>query len=103
MGVYALAFIAFTLDLARRSARAEVVAESGAERIARARAAGGSVATLEKPAVASPPPRRAPPPPPAPGGRPRQPPHRGRARDPRLGAPPRRDRAPRHRRGPRPV
>src|SRR3954451_22598375 len=59
MGVYALAFIASTLDLARRSARAEVVAESGAERIARARAAGGSIATLEKPAVASPPGERA--------------------------------------------
>ena len=55
MGVYALAFIAFTLDLARRSARAEVVAETGAERIARARA-GGMLATLEKPPVAAAPP-----------------------------------------------
>src|SRR4051812_16544563 len=55
MGVYALAFIAFTLDLARRSARAEVVAETGAERIARARA-GGMLATLEKPPAAVAPP-----------------------------------------------
>jgi cytochrome c-type biogenesis protein CcsB len=55
MGVYALAFIAFTLDLARRSARAEVVAETGAERIARARA-GGVTATLEKPPVTMAPP-----------------------------------------------
>src|SRR3954469_13103183 len=54
MGVYALAFIAFTLDLARRSARAEVVAETGAERIARARA-GGMLATLEKPPAVAPP------------------------------------------------
>ncbi|WP_307807077.1 c-type cytochrome biogenesis protein CcsB [Naasia sp. SYSU D00057] len=58
MGVYALAFIAFTLDLARRSARADVVAESGAERIARARA-GGSTATLERPPVAAAPAERA--------------------------------------------
>ena len=60
MGVYAISFIAFTLDLGRRSAGAEVVAESGAQRIARARAiAGGAsgsagspyrpVTTLERP------------------------------------------------------
>jgi cytochrome c-type biogenesis protein CcsB len=41
MGVYALAFIAFTLDLARRSAQVGDVAVSGAERVAAARAAGG--------------------------------------------------------------
>jgi cytochrome c-type biogenesis protein CcsB len=47
MGVYALAFIAFTLDLARRSARVGDVAVSGAERIAAARASGG-VATIQR-------------------------------------------------------
>jgi cytochrome c-type biogenesis protein CcsB len=59
MGVYAIAFIAFTLDLARRSAAVTAVAESGAERIARARAVGGaapgSTVTLEKPPTAVPP------------------------------------------------
>lgn len=54
MGVYAIAFIAFTLDLARRSAGAALVAESGAARVARARAAAGSVATLEAPPTAPP-------------------------------------------------
>ena len=56
MGIYAIAFIAFTLDLARRSAGVAVVAESGAARIARAR--GGSVATLEKPPVVTAAPQR---------------------------------------------
>ncbi|HEY8590954.1 MAG TPA: c-type cytochrome biogenesis protein CcsB [Naasia sp.] len=60
MGLYAVAFIAFTLDLARRGA-ARTAVESGAERIAAARAAGaagaagaasrpGILATLERPA-----------------------------------------------------
>ncbi|BDZ45594.1 c-type cytochrome biogenesis protein CcsB [Naasia aerilata] len=65
MGVYAIAFIAFTLDLARRSAAVTAVAESGAERIARARATGGyagsargSTAVLDQaPAVTAPRPR----------------------------------------------
>jgi len=54
MGVYALAFIAFALDLGRRGA-ANVASESGAERIARARGAvaarsagSSSVATIER-------------------------------------------------------
>ena len=42
MGVYAIAFIAFSLDLARRSAAVTAVAETGAERIARARAGGSA-------------------------------------------------------------
>jgi len=51
MGVYALAFIAFTLDLARRTAAVSDGAVSGAERIAAARAAGGSVTTKVRPPV----------------------------------------------------
>ncbi|MCU1437576.1 MAG: cytochrome biosis protein [Naasia sp.] len=51
MGGYAIAFIAFTFDLARRSAVRTAV-ESGAERIAAARSgasARGGVGTLERP------------------------------------------------------
>ncbi|PVZ96337.1 c-type cytochrome biogenesis protein CcsB [Amnibacterium flavum] len=50
MGVYALAFIAFTLDLARRSARVGDTVVSGAERVAAARsgAANGYVTTKER-------------------------------------------------------
>ncbi|WP_307807429.1 c-type cytochrome biogenesis protein CcsB [Naasia sp. SYSU D00948] len=59
MGVYAISFIAFTLDLARRSAGAAVVAESAADRVARARgaargSAAGSVATLDPPRADAP-------------------------------------------------
>ena len=61
MGVYAIAFIAFTLDLSRRSAgvtaRAATV-QSGAARMAaargRAQGAAGSTTTLERPAAYGP-------------------------------------------------
>ncbi|MCU1570647.1 MAG: cytochrome biosis protein [Naasia sp.] len=46
MGIYAISFIAFALDLGRRSASVGSV-ESGAQRIARAR--GGAVVTLDRP------------------------------------------------------
>ncbi|MET0589826.1 MAG: c-type cytochrome biogenesis protein CcsB [Naasia sp.] len=52
MGAYALAFISFTLDLARRSAAVGDSAVSGAERIAaargRAQGASGSTVTIER-------------------------------------------------------
>lgn len=52
MGAYALAFVSFALDLARRSAAVGDSVVSGAERIAvaRGRATAGSVTTMERPA-----------------------------------------------------
>jgi cytochrome c-type biogenesis protein CcsB len=59
MAVYAVAFVAFALDLARRSSEAEAPQGAAADSVARA-ANGGSVATLTRvaPPVAAPPVRR---------------------------------------------
>jgi cytochrome c-type biogenesis protein CcsB len=54
MGLYALSFIAFALDLARRSARVGDGAVSGAERLAVARGSQGGVTTLTRPPAAPP-------------------------------------------------
>jgi cytochrome c-type biogenesis protein CcsB len=59
MAVYAVAFVAFALDLARRSSEAELPQGAAADSVARA-ANGGGVATLTRvaPPVAAPPVRR---------------------------------------------